>query len=446
MAVNANAEAVGLRPGMLLTDAMAIAPDLRAVAQDLREEQGQLRRLALWCRRYTPWTAPDEPAGLRLDISGCAHLFGGEKALLRDVGKRLSGAGFACRAAIADTPGAAWAMARYSKRPLSIIPPGEQRAHLAPLPVRGLRIAADKATALEHLGLKTIGQVADLPRPQLRARFGADLCARLDQAFGTDSEALHSLPYETVYRERIDFAEPVSSLPVIELAIAQLLRQLTPRLRDDGKGARGFGLTLFDTQGESADLDLALTRPSHDSDHILRLFRERLSSLEGRFRRDVAFDAATLLASSIETLRASQSGFMGRDEQGTGTKAELGAFVDRLRARLAAQAEIAIEAELERAGFVLEQVVDDRAFARAGGLEEGDLALRLKGDDLAQVIAGDCGFVHDVRGALLHDLATGAEALREKQPSVAGLESQALPGLRAGQRDLARRIGRNGGG
>jgi protein ImuB len=334
VAVNAKAEAAGLRPGMLLTDATAIAPDLRAVAQDLRGEKEHLRRLALGCRRYTPWTSPDEPDGLRLDISGCAHLFGGEGALMHGLDKRLTEAGFACRLAIADTPGAAWAMARFGKEPLAIIPPGEQRKHLAALSVRGLRIAGDKATALEHLGLKTIGQLADMPRPQLRARFGADLCVRLDQAFGTQREAVHSLPYDTVYRERIDFAEPVSTLRAIEWVIAEMTRRLTPRLREDGKGARKFSLTLFDTQGESTDVDLALARPSHDADHIVRLFRERLSSLEGRFTRDVAFDGAALLATRLETLAALQTSLVERAGDRAAFGEELSVLLDRLRARL----------------------------------------------------------------------------------------------------------------
>jgi hypothetical protein len=101
--------------------------------------------------------------------------------------------------------------------------------------------------------------------------------------------------------------------------------------------------------------------------------------------------------------------------------------------RFAAQAQIAVEAQLQSAGFVLEEFVDDRPFARAGGLEEGDLALRFERDDLAQVGAGDGGFAHEMGGALFHDIAAGAEARRQEQAGVAGLEFQAGPGLRAGQ-------------
>jgi protein ImuB len=106
VAVNASAEATGLKPGMLLTEATAIAPELRALPQDAQQEAAHLRRLALWCRRYTPWVAPDAPDSLRLDITGAAHLVGGEAALLRDIRGRFMRAGFSCRAAIAGTPAA----------------------------------------------------------------------------------------------------------------------------------------------------------------------------------------------------------------------------------------------------------------------------------------------------------------------------------------------------
>ena len=331
--VNAHAEQAGLRPGILLTDATAIAPELRALPQNAHEETAHLRRLAMWCRRYTPWAAPDPPDGLRLDITGCAHLFGGEADVLRDIRKRFAEAGFDCRAAIASTPGAAWGMARYAPKPLAITAPGEERARLAPLSVRALRIAPDKAASLERLGIKTIGQLIDLPRPQLRARFGTALGTRLDQAFGIEREALDSLQYEIIYSERLDFAEPISTLTAIALAVTKLVERLAPRLRQDGKGARSLELLLFDTQGDCADLELALARPSHDATHMVRLFRERFAALEGRFARDTAFDAVVLHAGRIETLIASQSKLIGEGVKGEPAH-DLSPFLDRLSARL----------------------------------------------------------------------------------------------------------------
>jgi protein ImuB len=198
--------------------------------------------------------------------------------------------------------------------------------------VRALRIDERRAASLDVLGLKTIGQLDELPRPQLRARFGTTLCTRLDQAFGLEREALASLQYETVYAERVDFAEPISTLPAIELALAKLVDRLAPALHCDGKGTRHLTLSLFDTRGESTDLDLALARPSQDAAHILRLFKERFTALEGKFARDVSFDAAALHAGRIEALSSAQSKLIG---DGAGDDVpDLGPFLDRLRARL----------------------------------------------------------------------------------------------------------------
>ena len=159
---------------------------------------------------------------------------------------------------------------------------------------------------LERLGLKTIGQLLDVPRGQLRARFGTALPLRLDQALGLEGAAQTSLAYDAVYRERLDFAEPVATVDGIQIATGLLVETLASRLSAEGKAARGFILTLYDTQSESTDVRLALARPSAQAGHIIALFRGRFALLEGRFGREIAFDAATLLASPVENLAASQ--------------------------------------------------------------------------------------------------------------------------------------------
>lgn len=336
VAISAVAEAAGIKPGMLLTDATAILPALSALKQDAKAEAAHLRQLAVWCRRYTPWTAPDGADGLRLDVSGAAHLFGGEAALLRDLRRRFRQAGYACRAALAATPAAAWGLARYGRNGLSILRQGEERQRLSPLPVRALRLDEETAAALDKLGLKTIGHLLKLPRSQLRARFGTALGVQLDRALGVEAEPVASLPYEPVYRHRLDFAEPVSTLDAIQVAAKLLTEHVAERLKADGKGARALSLTLYDTQGGSFDVALKLARPSHDAAHILRLFRERLAALEGRFAEDRAFDAATLHATRIEYMTRVQADLTEsaseRDASG------LDRFIDRLQARLGEQA------------------------------------------------------------------------------------------------------------
>ena len=227
-------------------------------------------------------------------------------------------------------------MARYARPPLSIAAHSEEKAALALLPVQALNIADQQAALLERLGLKTIGQLYEVPREALRARFGENLGARLDQALGKTGEALSALAYEPVYLSRIEFSEPVSEPEAIEDAASLLARHVAAQLAEQGKGARNFTLTLYDTEGECHDLMIALARPDADPGHILRLLKHRLAALEGRFSEALALDGATLLATRVETLISTQTDLMGGESQ-EHAKA-LAQLFDRLTAKLGAGA------------------------------------------------------------------------------------------------------------
>ncbi|NUB17496.1 DNA polymerase Y family protein, partial [Azospirillum brasilense] len=114
-AVNRAAAEAGVHPAMSLADARAIEPALAVFDAEPESDARLLERIAGWCTRYTPWTAPDGPDGVALDITGCAHLFGGEEAMTADLTARLTAAGFESRISVADTPAAAWALARFGK-------------------------------------------------------------------------------------------------------------------------------------------------------------------------------------------------------------------------------------------------------------------------------------------------------------------------------------------
>ena len=120
-AVNRAAQAAAVVPGLTLADARVVLPDLEVRGADPEGDARALTALADWCGRYTPWTAAEESReghhGLWLDITGCAHLFGGEDELLDDLVDRLARFGFAARVAVADTPGTAWAVARFGVPP-----------------------------------------------------------------------------------------------------------------------------------------------------------------------------------------------------------------------------------------------------------------------------------------------------------------------------------------
>ena len=176
--------ALGLTPGLGLADARARFPGIDVRAADGAADALLLETIADWCDRYTPLVALDPPHGLILDISGCAHLFGGEKPMMDDLLARLSRQGFFAQAAIASHAGTALALVTGSLATGTRIDAGGEHAAVTPLAIGALRLAEDEAAKLQRLGLKTVGALASLPRQSLARRFGAALLTRLDEALG----------------------------------------------------------------------------------------------------------------------------------------------------------------------------------------------------------------------------------------------------------------------
>ncbi len=332
-AVNAAARADGLRVGLKVADGRAMVPHLRIVDDDPARDRQTLAAIADWCDRYTPFAACDGRDGLFLDITGGAHLFGGEAALLADILARLDGFGFAGRGAVADTPGAAWAVARHGHATDPIIPPNGGPAALAGLPVAGLRLDAALADTLDRLGLKRIGDLAALPRPALAARFGAGLCRRLDQAFGTVGEPISPRRPAPALRVRLAFVEPVARQADIAYALDRLLADLCRQLEKAHRGARRLELALFQTGGGVIRLAAGTSAPTRDPRHLARLFAEPLAQ-----HAPDPGDAGAEIESAV--LAAAETGPFAADQlaldDGTSTGTEVAALVDRLANRLGA--------------------------------------------------------------------------------------------------------------
>jgi len=354
-AVNPAAQAAGLVPGQGLADARALCPGLVVAQADPAGDAAALAALADWCGRYTPWTAPDFGAaagtdGVWLDISGCAHLFGGEAALLADLRDRLAAAGLAARAAVADTPGAAWAAARFADPGITLIPPGGQRAALAGLPVAALRLMPATVAVLARLGLRRIGDLYGLPRAEVAARFGAgrldealeeQLQRRLDQALGLLDEPIsrHNPRLgrpRPDWRARLPLTEPIGRAEDVAAGLGRLLGELCGRLEAAGHGARRLELALYRVDAKVRRLAVGASRPSRDPAHLQRLFADSLDGPETAGRGpEAGIELMILEATRTEPLAAVQLGGGGDDAPpaGDGTAA-LGALVDRLAARL----------------------------------------------------------------------------------------------------------------
>ncbi len=288
-----------------------------------------LETIAEWCLRYTPLVALDPPDGLLLDIGGCAHLWGGEDALIADLAARLDRAGFAYRLAVVGTIGAAWAAAHYGE-PASYAG-GEERTLLSPLPLAALRLEPGTVAGLARVGLKRIGDIFDLPRAPLAARFGNDLLRQLDRALGREHEPLNPRLPVAPYVAEQRFAEPIAREEDVLGTIERLAGSLKFALERRGDGARRIELTLFRTDGEVRRIAAGTSRPLRDANDIRALFTERLAALADEFDPGFGFDMARLSVLVAEPCPPEQVGFGGAEDT-----AEIDRLVDRLSARLGA--------------------------------------------------------------------------------------------------------------
>jgi protein ImuB len=281
-AVNPAATAAGLAPGMPLADALSFFPGLATAAAEPAEDAAALRQLAEWCGRYSPWTAPDGTDGVRIEITGSAHIWGGEAALAADLVARLDHRHITGRIAIADTLGAAWATARFAEtgREPVILPPGDCSAALASLPIEALRLDPDAVRGLRRVGLKRVGDLYAMPRDALARRFGEMVARRLDQALDDLPEPMSPLGEAPIRRVRLSFAEPIADPADLLRATERLVDDLVPRLAREGMGARRLDLAFHRVDGRVERIRLGTARPSRDPRHLAGLLRERLDNVD----------------------------------------------------------------------------------------------------------------------------------------------------------------------
>ena len=270
--LNTDAARRGLHCGMSYADARAFCPDLITRPADIHGDQRFLNALRRWATRYCPWVGIEGRDGLVLDISGSAHLFGGETALLSDIRQRFARANIAVRLGVGDSRGAAWALAHYSE---GIAAPNEPMAALAALPVAALRIDEKANTALQRLGLRRIADLERADRAPLARRFGKELMLRLDQALGRQAEDITPLVEPPHFGVRMTLPDPIGLEGDVMAGLERLLNPLCHKLKMQDMGARVLALTLRRVDQEAQTIELRLARPLHDAPRILPLFKPR---------------------------------------------------------------------------------------------------------------------------------------------------------------------------
>jgi protein ImuB len=326
-AVSGEAAGLGLHPGQKATDAMALVPELITAEAEPEADAAALTALADWCVRFSPAVAADAPDGLFLDVTGVDHLWDGEAQMLGDFRSRLAANGLPFRCAIADTPGAAWALAHFGEDG-TIAPPGGQAALLAPLPPAAMRLETETWAQIERLGLRQVGQLMAIPRAPFARRFGRAALARLDQALGREKEALTFRRPPTPWFARLAFAEPISAPEDMARVTLDVAVKLCARLETEGQGARRFEVAFHRVDGKALPLSIGLSLPGRDAARIAKLFAPKLETVDPGF----GIEVVTLTAQDVEPI----SGRQTRLDSGREATVEegLAPLVDRLVNRL----------------------------------------------------------------------------------------------------------------
>ena len=319
--LNKAAEKQGLHPGMPFSDARAFCPELYSMPANPKADQGFLLALRRWATRYCPWVGLEGADGLTLDITGSAHLFGDETAMLADMHHRLKRAGIAVRIGLGISRGSAWALAHYG----TTSAPNDMQTALAALPVAALRIERKTDVALQRLGLRTIGDLTATERAPLARRFGPELLLRLDQAIGVQSEDINPLKAPPHYAVRMSFPEPIGLCADVMAGVERLLVKLCEQLALDGVGARTLLLSLRRVDRDTQEVELRLARALHDAHRILPLFQRGIDTVDAGF----GIDQLRLMAIQVEKQPVQQINHVS-----SGSKDQFDDLLTRLGARI----------------------------------------------------------------------------------------------------------------
>ncbi|MTE01925.1 DNA polymerase Y family protein [Paracoccus sp. YIM 132242] len=324
------AQELGLSAGMPVSKAQALVPGLQVLPHDPHADAASLERLALWVlQRVSPIVAVDPPDGLVIDSTGTDHLHGGEAAMLETLIGRLVMSGVTGRAAIADSWGAAHALARHVAEPVCLAEPDTAETVLAPLPLSALRIPSTTLASLHTLGFACIGDLLQQPRAPLTRRFGPELCHRLDQALGHAAEPIEPLrPSELVEVHR-SFAEPIAAAETIARHIGKLVVQLCAALEERGLGARRLDLLCWRVDAHVQTVRVGLARPQRDPKRLTRLLCEKIETISPGF----GIEILSLTAVVTEPLEARQVASSLLEEPAPDLSALVDVLVNRVGAR-----------------------------------------------------------------------------------------------------------------
>ena len=345
---------LGLRPGMAAAHARALVTDLEVRDAQPEKDYALLDRLALHAvAHWTPTACVSGADGLWLDLTGTTHLFGGEARFCRRLLRVLEGLGFTARIAIAGTPGAAHALARYGNEAIILLPNGAEAQAIADLPLCALRLDRGVIETAARFGLERIADLYPMPRGPLARRLGLPTVRRLDQARGMIAEPIVPIiPFEMPHAER-RLLEPIGTAEAINQVIGDLVADLVALLVEQGLGLRTAQLACQIVDGSEQRIAIGTAKATRDAKHLKRMLTMRVERIDP----GLGIEAMTLSAPRVEQLRSQtlEAGLITGDRA-----ADIAPLVDQLAGRIDPDAPFRLSSR--------ESDVPERAVRRIGPL------------------------------------------------------------------------------
>ena len=273
-AASYEARAFGIHSAMPLVRAGRLCPHAVFLPVDGAKYQAVSRDVMAILRRFSPAVEPISIDEAFIDVTGSRPLFGdGEsigrqiKAAVRDeVGLSLS-VGVATTKLVAK-------VASELRKPdgLVVVPPGEEAAFLAPLPITRLwGVGAKSAAVLREYGVRTIGDLASLPDDLLTRRFGKSGGPSLAQrALGIDGDPVGDRDAAKSVSHEHTFDVDTSDREAIERTILAMAEGVAGRLRDSGVKAATVTVKIRDSSFRTITRQRTMAEPTDLTEPIFR--------------------------------------------------------------------------------------------------------------------------------------------------------------------------------
>jgi protein ImuB len=335
IACNGAASNRGVRPGMAVAAAMALASDLTTVPRDTAAERGALERIAAWSIQFTPAVTIAGDGEALLEIEGSLALYGGLKRLWVAVDEGLKALGYAATLACAPTPLAAQWFARAGLC-VRLRHSDALRTSLPELPVHVMDPGPEALDILLNVGAMTLGDCLKLPRDGLARRCGPDLCERLDRALGLRPDPRPFFTPPSTFKAAQPLPAPAHQADMLLFCARRMLVELCGYLAATLHGVQRLAFSFAHHKREPTRVALTLVQASRDPDHLTGVLRERLN------RTALPAPVTDILLESelVLPLNGSSHSFLPDSARHEEAVAHL---IERLRARLGDEAVVGLK-------------------------------------------------------------------------------------------------------